>query len=480
MIAAEHDNVGRAAELVAKALSLDPGQPSWHAQLGRLRIAQHDPGAALLLARQGLALEPDDALTLDTLGVVLSRAGAHDEAVTPFRQAVVKDPGKSAYWYNLAAAEQFVGRFDEAAAAYRRALALDPGHYKALSALTEVAPEGITADEIQAMNAALERTDLTADEELHLCHAAARLHERAGRIAEAMHALARGKHRKRATLQRRDGDDAALFDVVTRTCTAGFSGARDGFPTAEPLFIVGMPRSGTTLVERILSSHPEVSSAGELMHFSLAVKRAARTPSSRVLDAETIAAAPTLDWTAIGRSYLESTRPRTGTTRHFIDKMPLNFLYAGMIRRALPQARIICVRRGAADTVLSNYRQLFATSFSYYDYAYDLVDTANYVAGFHALTGHWRATLGEGYLEVVYEDVVADLEGQARRLLEFCRLPWDAACLDFHRNAAPVATASSVQVRNPIYSSSVGRWRKYRPWIDSALETLGSRQIPPD
>jgi hypothetical protein len=123
--------------------------------------------------------------------------------------------------------------------------------------------------------------------------------------------------------------------------------------------------------------------------------------------------------------------------------MPLNFLYAGMIRRALPGARIVCVRRGAADTCLSNYRQLFATSFSYYNYAYDLVDTARYVAGFEMLTRHWREVLGDHYIEVRYEDVVEDLERESRRLLAFCGLTWDPACLEFHRNAAPVATLSA-------------------------------------
>jgi hypothetical protein len=311
-----------------------------------------------------------------------------------------------------------------------------------------------------------------------VCHALARLHERGGRAAEAMRLLARGKQRKRATLKRRPGEDEALFEAVLRTCTRDFCQRVDGFETTEPLFIVGMPRSGTTLVERILSSHPEVTSAGELMHFSLSVKRAAGTPSNRVLDVATIEAAPTLDWKAIGRTYLESTRPRTGGTRHFIDKMPLNFLYAGMIRRALPRARIVCVRRGAADTCLSNYRQLFATGFSYYDYAYDLADTARFVAGFEALTKHWGQVLVDSFLEVHYEHVVADLEREARRLLAFCGLAWDPACLEFHRNAAPVSTASSVQVRSPVYATSIGRWRRYRPHIDPALDLLSAHGIP--
>jgi Flp pilus assembly protein TadD len=478
MIAAEHGNVARAVELVTRAIALDAGHAAWHAQLGKLKLTQHDPQAALLAARQGVALAPEDALTLDTLGVVFSRAGAHEEAAAPFRKAVAREPGSPAFLYNLAAAEQFGGRFAEATAAYRQALQLDPRLYKAYSALAEVAPGGLTVEEVAAVNAALARSDLAPDDELNLCHALARVHERDRQPELAMQALARGKQRKRASLPPDRLPDQALFDAVTSVCSAQFCQAGGGFDTTEPLFIVGMPRSGTTLVERILSSHPAISSAGELPHFSLALKRATETITSHVLDVETIEAAAGADLHAVGRHYLESTRPRTGSRPHFIDKMPLNFLYAGFIRRALPGARIICLRRGTADTCLSNYRQLFATTFPYYDYAYDLVDTARYVAAFERLAQHWGQVLGDGWLDVRYEDVVADLPGQARRLLEFCGLPWDPACLEFHRNAAPVATASSVQVRSPIYATSIGRWKRYRPMIDPMLEELARQGIP--
>jgi hypothetical protein len=183
--------------------------------------------------------------------------------------------------------------------------------------------------------------------------------------------------------------------------------------------------------------------------------------SNRVLDAETLEAGVRCDFAAVGAAYVDSTRPRTGHKERFIDKMPLNFFYTPLIHRMLPNAKIICLRRNALDTCLSNYRQLFATTFSYYNYAYDLLDTGRYYAAFDALTARWRAEIPANYLEVRYEDVVDRTEDEARRLVAFCDLPWDSQCLAFQDNAAPVATASSVQVRQPIYRTSLERWRHY-------------------
>jgi hypothetical protein len=204
-----------------------------------------------------------------------------------------------------------------------------------------------------------------------------------------------------------------------------------------------------------------VFSAGELTNFGLVLKRAAATPSNRVLDAETLDAAAHCDLAAVGAAYVESTRPRTGHHERFIDKMPLNFFYAPLIRRALPRAKVICLRRNPLDTCLSNYRQLFATSFSYYNYAFDLLDTGRYFAAFDSLVARWREAIPDNFLEVRYEDVVDRTEHEARRLIEFCELDWDSKCLAFQDNAAPVATASSAQVRQPIYRSGIERWRHY-------------------
>lgn len=461
VIAAEHGNFGKSLEIIDRALAIAPGRADYHAQRGRCLLPLQRPREAFEAAQRALALAPTDALTLDTIGVVMTHAGAHVEALAPFRRAVERDAHKAAYHYNLGASLQFVGDLAAAEAAYRRALAVDPKFHRAWSSLAQVARAPFTAAEIAALERQLEDPKLETDAELHVCHALAKQYEDEGRYALAFRLLERGKRRKAATLRYDFADDRALFSAAERlpAALAGRGGA--GHDSHEPIFIVGLPRTGTTLVDRILSSHPDVFAAGELTNFGLVLKRAAATPSNRVLDAATLAAGAACDLAAVGAAYVDSTRPRTGHTPRFTDKMPLNFFYVPVIHATLPNAKIICVRRNPLDTCLSNYRQLFATSFSYYNYAHDLLDTGRYYLGFAALADLWRRTLPANYTEVRYEDVVMDTEREARRLLEFCGLPWDARCLAFQDNRAPVATASSAQVRQPIYRTAVERWRHY-------------------
>jgi hypothetical protein len=248
--------------------------------------------------------------------------------------------------------------------------------------------------------------------------------------------------------------------------------ASRGVPGEAPIFVIGMPRTGTTLVERILSSHPDVSSAGELEDLALCVKRATGTRSPRVFDVETAERSAAIDHAAVGRRYLERTRRYRERTRRFVDKMPLNFFYVGLIHLALPEAKIVCLRRDPMDTCLSNFRQLFGLNFSYYDYAYDLADIAEYYLLFDRLIRHWRQALPGKLLELEYEQLVTAQERQTRRLLEFCGLPWDARCLRFEANEAAVATASAVQVRQTLHTDAIGRWRRYGDLLEPAAARL--------
>ena len=470
-----------AADAIARALRLAPGRADYHAQHARcLTMLQRDR-AARDAAEQALALEPRDALTLDTAGVVLARVGAYERAADAFRRATALEPGRADFQYNLGTALRFVGDFAGAASAFERAVEIDPRFYRAYSVLAEVRPAAPDNGRIERLRKLLTTVGSDVDGELHLRHALATELEALGDYAAAFAELAAGKRRKRAAVGYDFAMDRALFERATAVCDAGWlASAGPGCPDASPIFVVGMPRTGTTLVERILTSHSQVSSVGEPPSFAIEAKRAARHASPKLLDPALFAAVPELDLTALGRGYVDSTRELRGAAPRFVDKMPLNFFFVGLIAAALPRAKIVCVRRNPLDTCVASYRRLFATGFAYYRYAYDLADIGRYYIHFDRLMRHWHGLLGPRLHEVEYERLVAAPRSETERLLDYLELDWEEACLAFHRNRSPVATASAVQVREPLHGRYVGRWRRYAGHLGGLIEQLRAAGIDVD
>lgn len=471
LLTAEHRNVAKALELFQRAIRAGEQTGEAEAHAARCLIALNRRDEAVSMAQAAANRAPTDAIVLDTIGVVLSRAGHHETALPYYQQAVEADPSEASYHYNLGAALQFLGRFDAAKAAFRSCLKLNPDESRALVALASMGGTN-DASLIPALEAAWQARDVNdADQALQLAHALARSFEDQQDPDTAMRWLERGKQQKRAGLRNREEEDKACFAAAVELAA---NLPIDPVPgSGGPIFIVGMPRTGTTLTDRILSSHPDVTSAGELSDFSVLLKRQTQTPGPYVLNAETLHAAQRIDLPALGQAYLDKVSATLGLTGRFVDKMPLNAFFTPIILAAIPNARAVCLRRHAADTVLSNYRQLFATAFSYYAYAYDLKATARYVVKFFNLIDEYETALPASRFKILdYESLVADQEEQTRQLLAFCGLSFDPACLNFHENQAPVATASATQVRQPLYSSSMGRWKSYRPALDPALEIL--------
>ena len=466
-IAAAHDNHAKALELFDRAITLETGDGRYHAHRAKTLVSLLQRDEARDAAQTAESLAPADALTLDTIGVVHTRLGDHDAAIRLFEQAVAVDPGRAEYHYNLAASRQFAGDFDGAETAYLAALALDPDLYKAWSALVQLRRQTPEDGRIETLTGLFGAGGENAERDRHLGHALAKSHEDLGDHAQALAWLRRAK--AGATADGPDPVDRAVFAAAR----VPLATEQAGWPSARPILVVGLPRTGTTLVDRILASHSQVSSAGELTNFALIAKRMTGTPGNLVMDAATLQAASSLDLAALGRAYEASAAALVGEAPRFVDKMPLNFIYAGLIHAALPQTRIICLRRHPMDACLSNYRQLFATGYSYYAYAGDLEDCGRHYLEFDKLCRHWREILpADRYMEIAYEDIIADQEGSTRALLRHCGLDWQAQCLDFHRQSGPVATASSVQVRQPLYSSSVGRWRRYGAALDGLRAVL--------
>lgn len=472
MVEASAGRLVPAVDLVRRAIALEP-RGDYLAQLARLLITLRRDGEAAEALQRAEMSPPADALSRDTIGCVYARLGDHAASVPHFAAAVAQAPDNPEFRYNLAAALNFVGRVDEAETALEALIAMRPGEGRAHHLLASLRKQTPAANHITRLQDTLDQATNRRDR-LLIGYALMKELEDTGARDRAFAQLAATNAEHRAALAYDPQSDAANVAAIMQHWPPPSSTrplAADAGPA--PIFVIGMPRTGTTLVDRILSSHPDVESAGELQAMPLAVKLAAATRSRVVLDPETIAAAARVDPAGIGRDYLARAahHHRRGAPR-FVDKFPGNFHYVGMIARALPNARIVCLRRHPLDTVLSNFRNLFAISSRYYDYSYDLLDIARYYAGFDKLMAFWREVLPGRVLEIDYEALVADQEGQTRALLTHCGLPWSDACLDFHTNAAPVSTPSAAQVRQPIYRDAVARWKHHAADLAPAAQWL--------
>jgi len=472
-IAENHRNLSKADELYRRASELGSDNPLYLSAFGQYLVGIGRQQLALTYADKAAKLPIDDALVADTVGVIYSRTGFHEKAVPFFERAVHLNPAPANLHYNLGASLQFSGDFAGAEAAYKRAIEKQSDAYRAYSSLVGLSRQ--TDDDNQLSNLRRLFSDMKNDPDaaLHLGHAIAKTLEDLGEHAESLDWLNRAKQLKRTTLAYDIQDDVQLIDAAMQTVAAPVTHTMQ-HSNAAPIFIIGLPRTGTTLVDRILSSHPDVVSAGELNNFAGLIKDLAQSSSNLVLDVDTLHRVLNADLAVIGEEYMNSARDLARGALRFTDKMPLNFFYAGLIHKALPNARIVALRRDPMDSCLSNYRQLFSTAYSYYNYSFDLSDTAAYYKAFADLMAHWRDVLpANRFMELHYERLVHAQEEETQRLLAFCGLSWDETCLRFHENTAPVSTASSVQVRKPLYSGSIGRWKKYGDRLNDLKKQLG-------
>ncbi|MEM0911140.1 MAG: sulfotransferase [Pseudomonadota bacterium] len=478
LVCVYHNNVNKALELFEKSLAYDGDNAYTLVYYAKTMSQLGNQKAAKKLLDKASRQNPQQPFLADMMGVIYSKTGFHEHAIAWFKTAVSLDSDRANFHYNLGASQQFLGHFDDAEVAYKKAINLSSGHYKALSSIVHLRKQASSDNLIDVLKVSFKEHSDDADARLHLGHALAKSYEDLGEYEESLNWLAAAKEKKRnkaATFEYTD-----IFQSVEQLAKTRDIKTVSKVPANEesPIFIVGLPRTGTTLVDRIISSHADVKAAGELSVFGWLLKKNADTASRFVLDKDTISASDSLDMHEIGNNYIEATRHLRQGVKRFTDKMPLNFFYADLINRALPNARIIVLRRHPMDSCLSNYRQLLTAQHNYYEYTYDLQRIANFYLAFDALVDTFSKSLPHNrFLQVSYEDLVLNQEEQTRRLLDFCELEWDDACMRFHKNTDPVSTASSVQVRQPLYSKSIGRWKRYGNRLDELFETL-SQQLP--
>lgn len=467
--------MGRLVEAIGayrRAVSLDPGHVGALNNLGVALREVGRPEEAAAAGRAAVALKPDYAEAHSNLGCALKDLGDYDGALAAFAEALRLKPDYADAAVNMAIARQELGDGREALAAVGLALQLDPASTRAWfigSDLKRFSPGDPDIERMEALLARVRDGPDSLEHRLNLRFALGKAWMDLGEADPAFAHFDAANRLKRAALTYDADADAAISArtraVFTPERFASLSGG--GHPSDAPVFVVGMPRSGTSLVEQILASHSAVHGAGELTAWEDAVIAAAAEP---VAFPEFAAGLERADLRALSQAYLDRLPGPKAGKRRIVDKMPGNFRFAGLIALALPNARIIHCRRDPVDTCLSCYSKKFVQG---HEYAYDLVELGRYHNAYAALTAHWRRLAPpQRWLEVGYEDLVSDLEGQARRMIEFCGLEWDAACLEFHKTRRPVLTASANQVRQPLYATAVGRWRPYARHLGPLLETL--------
>jgi tetratricopeptide (TPR) repeat protein len=461
-----------AAGHIERALALTPGEAGYLVQSGKCQLLLGRRSAALAAADRAAALNPRGALVLAGLGALYSHLYEQDRALEYFARAAALEPRNIDYLFNLATAQRMVGELDAAEQSCDRIVELDPSSCRTHYLRADLRRQTPEKNHISEMESLLKQGNHNWRDEVSLCFALAKECEDIESYASSFEYLKRACDLRRRHMQYRVEDDISVIDCIIGTHTSeSLSGGKPGFRTEEPVFIVGLPRTGTTLVERILSSHSRVFAAGELGNFATELARmVAESDGSRAASPHAlIARSVSIDRAALGRAYLESTRPQTGHTARFIDKMPLNFLNCGLICAALPDARIIALDRDPMDACYAMYKTLFTSS---YLFSFDLEELGRYFLAWRRLMDHWRAVLGPAMLTVSYEALVADPEAVSRRIVEFCGLDWERTCLDFHAQTGATTTASAVQVRRPIYNTSVGNWRHYRTQLQPLAQLL--------
>lgn len=504
----EMGDAAGALPLLEAALARRPGDPQLLNNVGAARRALGRDDA-IDSFREAVARRPADAKALTSLAEILLEKGYPGEAVGCFEQAVAAEPGNPIHRINLGAgliaAQRFdearrcleavaaahpseagaprelgrmaaiLGRFDEAVAALEQARRIDPDSPEVLAALIEQKRGATTAEEQALAERFADRADLAPRLRVQLHFALGKALEAQHSYAAAFHHLAAANRLSREQLARQGkGYDPAarerLVDGIIRHYDAAFVArhAPHGNTSELPVFIVGMPRSGTTLCEQILSSHSEVHGAGELHDIGdIATVVDQLWQEGAAADGQ--AGIPPDNLAAMAERYVETLRAKAPGASRVVDKLPLNFQHLGLIAALFPRARIVHCRRDPRDTGLSCFAQNFVKGL---DWSFDLASIGHFYRQYRRLMAHWQAVLPTPILAVDYEELVADVEGVSRRLIEFCGLSWEDSCLDFHRSVRPVYTSSLQQVRQPIYRSSLGAWRRYEQELQPLVAAL--------
>ncbi|MEX0708764.1 MAG: sulfotransferase, partial [Woeseia sp.] len=467
-IATLNKRFSEAEVFLLRVTSLAPKYARGWVDLVDAQREQEKYDEALKSAEQLLALDPDKPESYMVYAGVLGVAGRHKDAIAAYRKTLELAPQRAAAMCGMAHHLKTVGEQDEAIRQYRACIAAKPDHAEAYWSLANLKTFRFEAAEVAALETLVQEGELP-DDALCMLHNALGLEFDARGDYDAAFA----NFERCNTLRRKQESYDPVDTEATHDRVISFfdeTRLQQGTTTElhpVPIFIVGLPRSGSTLIEQILASHSEVEGTHELSDLAKIVRRFRGRRNEQF--PQTLNGFNAEGWARLGRDYLASTEKHRSGAPFFIDKNPNNFVFTGLLKLAIPNAKIINARRHPLDSCFGSYKQLFASG---QPFTYDLTELGEYYLQYQRLMEHWHRILPGFVLDVHYEHVVADLENEVRRILDFCGLPFEESCLNFHQTRRAVKTASSEQVRRPIYASSVNAWRNYEKHLGELFHIL--------
>jgi tetratricopeptide (TPR) repeat protein len=469
LIALEMKQTWAAVSAFGSVTKLKPDHGAAWAQMAKLFMSAGQPNRADLALENAIRHEDGNPVVHDLIGTVYAMLGEQQEALRWYGKAVDKDPRQVAFLVNHANSQMYLGNLRQAEEEIGKVLALQPANPNAHWLLSGIrkAVNRHHADRLSELAAG---AGISPQASAFLNYALGKELEDLEEWEQAFEAFARGAAARRQTVEFDEALEIGMYDALAHIYTSDWLERQPpGHPDASPIFVVGQPRTGTTLVERIITSHRDVYSAGELRQFGTSIRRLINYREPRRFSARLVEEAAGIDGEALGNAYLLTTKKVRGDLPRFVDKLPSNFLYVPLILKALPNARIVHVKRDPMDASFASYKQLFADA---YPHSYDQEETARHHARYRRLMALWRERFPGRFYEIAYEDVARDLEPSARNLVAYLGLPWDDACLQFHSQEGAVMTASTVQVREPVHTRSIGRWRRYERQLEPMRKTL--------
>jgi tetratricopeptide (TPR) repeat protein len=467
---------GDAEALLRRALELAPAFAPARANLATVLYRQNRPAEAVEVLDLLLGEDPANPAHQNLKAAALGRIGSYEEAIGIYEQVLARLPAQPKVWMSYGHLLKTVGRRDDSIAAYRRALQLSPALGEVWWSLANLKTVRLGADDIAAMEAALKAPVLSEEDRFHLHFALGKALEDAAEAERAFGHYQSGNHLRRAGI-RYDADetDKTVGRAIT-LFTPEFLAAREeaGCPAPDPIFILGMPRAGSTLIEQILASHPAIEGTMELPDMPAIAARLGerRSKADPSLYPECLASMPAKALCTLGQEYLSRTHVQRKTDKpFFIDKLPNNWVHVGLIRLILPNARIIDARRHPLACCFSNFKQHFARGQAF---AYDQAELGRYYRAYVRMMAHFDRVQPGRIHRVIHETLIDDFESEVRRLLDYLALPFDPACLRFHENDRAVRTASSEQVRRPINRDGLDQWKPFEPFLAPMKQALGS------